>query len=235
MELLDTVFRWLMALGPKGLFTVFVGCLLVIVIFKAGTAALNLFTAMLRWWRALPLPGKQLVVAVGAYVAYKTIWPNIPKTTVFGALGLGLLTVYWLGAMHLARRYAIDMDWHGWNVWTHHLQTSAMQRGLTEALGNATGKKEGRSRRPTITADGVRAVYEPPDGMSAQELCDAINDGTLEPSLARRIGWKQVNGTIAQVDGNVVVIYVAASRSDGYDPLSKSTPWPGVEGTWEDD
>jgi hypothetical protein len=227
----DTFTGAIGALGAGGMFAVFVLLLLVILIAKASAAALNLFTATVRWWKHLPLWGKQTVAVVGMFFAYKFLWPTVPKTTAIVAVAVGLGMVWWAGAVHLARRYGVEMDWTGWAVWSHHLQTSAMQRGLTTAVENATTKKNGRSRRPKLTETGMETVYEPPDGMSAQELCDAINNGTLEPALARQIGWSQVNGTFAEVRGNTVALYVSAIRADGDDPLAKVRRWPGMEMT----
>jgi hypothetical protein len=217
------------SLGFGGCVTVVVGLLILALFLKFVDLADRTLDRAVKWWRRLPMWGKQIVVVFVTYLAWRQLWPMLPKTTGMVAVGLGLAVTWWLQGLRYARRYGLE-DTTATQAWLHHRDTTRLQRGLTKAVGNATGKPNGRARKPTMTPTGVETVIEPPDGMSPADFADLANSGGLHPSTARQVGWDAVKGMAAepQSDGTVR-LYVDSERSDGADPLAESRRWPGME------
>lgn len=211
-------------LGFGGCVTVVVGLLILALFLKFVDLADRTLERAVKWWRRLPVWGKQLVAVFVGYLAWRQLWPMVPKTTGMIAVVLGLAVAWWLQGLRYARRYGLE-DTTATQAWLHHRDSSRLQRGLTRAVGNATGKPNGRARKPTNTANGVEASVEPPDGMSPQAFADLVNDGSLQPSVARQIGWGEVRGTKATVlpDGTVQLRVDRESELGG-DPLAE-THW----------
>jgi len=217
---IDQIGAFLSKIGPSGVITLVVGFLLLLLVLRVGKSVLDVIARLAKLWSSLPLWGKQIVAAVALFGIVKVFWPVLPKTTALFALAAGGLMTWWVGAMQLARRYGIEMDWSGWNVWVHHANTVKMQRGLTEAVGEATTKKNGRSRAPSPTATGFDAVLEPPDGLSASDFADQINDGSLAPSVARKLGWGQVKGMTATAqEDHTVSVHVDRTNAEAGEVL----------------
>lgn len=229
MNILLGVLEWIggiaAGLGIGGTITVVFGLLILALVLKCAERALNLFARLGKSWRRLPVWGKQLVGLAVAVVAWKALWPLLPKTTTALALGCGVAVTWWLGGLRLARRYGLE-NTTATRAWAHHWETTATQRGLTKAVGNATGKPNGRARKPTNTPTGVETIVEPPDQMSAQAFADLVNDGGLHPSVARQVGWSEVKGTNATVmpDG-LVKLHVDRVSEDGGEPLAETQWW----------
>jgi hypothetical protein len=229
MPILDAIGGVARSLGFGGCITVVVGLLILALFLKFVDLADRVLGRAVKWWRRLPVWGKQLVAVFVGYLAWRQLWPMVPKTTGMIAVGLGLAVAWWLQGLRYARRYGLE-DTTATKAWLHHRDSTRLQRGLTRAVGNATGKPNGRARKPTVTATGVETVIEPPDGMSAADFADVANSGGLHPSTARQVGWDAVKGMTAepQTDGTVV-LYVDSERPDGADPLAESRHWPGME------
>lgn len=213
------------SLGFGGCVTVVVGLLILALFLKFVDLADRTLDKAVKWWRRLPVWGKQIVVVFVGYLAWRQLWPMVPKTTGAIAVGLGLAFAWWLQGLRLARRYGLE-DTTATQAWLHHRGTVRLQRGLTRAVGNATGKPNGRARKPVVTATGVESVVEPPDGMSAADFADLANSGGLHPSTARQVGWDAVKGmTATDLPDGTVRLHVDSVSEDGGEPLAETRWW----------
>lgn len=178
-----------------------------------------------RHWRKAPTWRKQVYGFFGLVVGWKVLWPILPKTTAALAVGLCVGVVFYVQGWQYARRYNL-VGTHAAAAWRHHWEIRRKTRQLTNAVGNATSKPNGRARRPVKTATGTAAVIEPPDGMSAQEFADLANEGGLHSATARQVGWDETKGMNATpLNDGTVLLHVDSKSEDGGEPLEEEHWW----------
>lgn len=214
-----------MHLGIVRLFWVAVIVVVGILVFKMLNQVQNALDWCGRHWRKAPTWRKQVYGFFGFVVAYKALWPALPKTQGAIAVALGVGVVFYAQGYQYARKYGL-VGTHAAAAWRHHWEITRKTRQLTNAVGAATSKPNGRARRPVKTATGTAAVIEPPDGMSAQEFADLANEGGLHSATARQVGWDETKGMNATpLNDGTVLLHVDSEHPDGGEPLEEAHWW----------
>lgn len=217
-----------MHLGVIRLFWIAALCLVGILVFKMLDKMQKCLDWCGRHWRKAPLWRKQVYGVFGAVVAYKVLWPAVPKTSTAVAFGLCAAVFFYAQGYQYAKKYGL-VGTHALAAWRHHWRVTRAVSKHTAALHDSTGKKGGRARRPTITPDGQEFVVQPEHGMSDVETAEAYNDGKMTSALIDRFGHDAVQDVHAETagDGTIKVSLLAAQTKDDF--FAKPRPWAGME------
>jgi hypothetical protein len=212
-------------LGIGGTFFAVVGLVLVYFLVKFLDRADRFLERIQRRWKRWTPATRWSLALVAAVLVGPAVWAAFPKSAGAVAVGLGVYAFYAAQGWRFVERYDLH-DTTMWGAWSHHLNVSRAARRHTAAIGNATGKKGGRARKPTPHPTGETFVVEPPFGESANDMAERYNTGQMTSAEAAQRGWGEVRGVnaTAMPDGTVMV-NVDNVDPDGGEPLEEAKWW----------